>query len=62
MCIRDSNMVTTFAAIGILMNISRSSAEDRVKVERMKINAVIDLRRWNRGRRVSGPIGPARTR
>lgn len=57
-----SNMVTTMAGIGILLNISRSTAEDQVKEERRKFNAFVDLRRRDRGRRVSGPIGPARTR
>jgi len=58
-----SNMVTTLAAIGILMNISRStSVGDEKKEERRPFSAIVDLRRRDRGRRVSRPVRPAGTR
>ena len=48
-----SNLLVTLAAIGILINISRLS--EKKKSEKGKLfNAVINLRRLNRGRRVSG--------
>jgi cell division protein FtsW len=48
-----SSLLVTLAAIGILINISRLS--EKKKSERGKLfNAVIDLRRRNRRRRVSG--------
>jgi cell division protein FtsW len=48
-----SSLVVTLAAIGILINISRLS--EKKKSEKGKLfNAVIDLRRRNRRRRVSG--------
>ena len=48
-----SNLLVTLAAIGILINISRLS--EKKKSEKGKLfNAVINLRRRNRGRRVSG--------
>ena len=47
-----SNLVVSLAAIGIMLNISRLSA--RKKEENGKlVDAVVDLRRWNRRRRVS---------
>jgi cell division protein FtsW len=48
-----SSLIVSLAAIGILLNISRLST--RKKEENGKLfDAVVDLRRWNRRRRVSG--------
>jgi cell division protein FtsW len=48
-----SSLIFSLAAIGILLNISRLST--RKKEENGKLfDAVVDLRRWNRRRRVSG--------
>jgi cell division protein FtsW len=46
-----SNLVVSLAAIGILMNISRLSTQDREGEERT-FSAVVDLRRGDRRRRV----------
>jgi cell division protein FtsW len=48
-----SNLIVTLAAVGILFNISRLS-ESRKAEEGKLINAVVDLRRRDRRRRVSG--------
>jgi cell division protein FtsW len=48
-----SNLTVTLAAVGIIFNISRLS-ESRKAEEGKSINAVIDLRRRNRRRRLSG--------
>ncbi len=49
-----SNLVVSLAAVGILLNISRKSAQHTEETER-SFSAVIDLRRRDRGRRVSRP-------
>ncbi|HEX7974824.1 MAG TPA: FtsW/RodA/SpoVE family cell cycle protein, partial [Anaerolineales bacterium] len=51
-----SNLLVSFAAVGILMNISRSSAQIR-KEEGRLFSAVVDLRRRDRRRSVSGARG-----
>ena len=49
-----SNLVVSLVSIGIILNISRLSV--RKKEEDVKLfDAVVDLRRWNRRRRVSSP-------
>jgi cell division protein FtsW len=55
-----SNLLVSLAAIGILMSISRHSAREREE-ERKAFDAVIDLRRRDWRRRVSGPGGPGST-
>ncbi len=47
-----SNLVSSLAAIGILLNISRQRGEIRDDEEGRSYRAVVDLRRWNRRRRV----------
>ena len=49
-----SNLVVSLTGMGILMNISRQSAQKREEVW-SKFGAVVDLRRWDRRRRVSRP-------
>ena len=49
-----SNLVVSLMGMGILMNISRQSAQKREEVW-SKFGAVVDLRRWDRRRRVSRP-------
>lgn len=46
-----SNLVVSLVAIGILMNISRMSVKTIAEKERVT-DAVVDLRRWDRRRRV----------
>jgi cell division protein FtsW len=53
-----SNMVSTLAAIGILMNVARSSAREPDASDGRAFGAVVDLRRRDRRRRVSRPGGP----
>ncbi|HTP03297.1 MAG TPA: putative peptidoglycan glycosyltransferase FtsW [Anaerolineales bacterium] len=52
-----SNLVSSLAAIGILLNISRQRGEivDEEHEERRSYSAAVDMRRWNRRRRVSRP-------
>ncbi len=47
-----SNLVVSLAAIGIILNVSRLSARKKEENGRL-LDAVIDLRRWDRRRRVS---------
>ncbi len=47
-----SNLLVSLSAIGILLNVSRTSEKTKEESGR-SFNAVIDLRRWNRGRGVS---------
>lgn len=55
-----SNMLVSLAAVGIIMNVSRSSVQAREKVQREPfLNALINLRRGNRRRRVSRPRRPS---
>ena len=58
-----SNLVSTLAAIGIILNISRQSGEGVKKEENdwRSFGAVVDLRRGNRRRSVSRPRRARRT-
>lgn len=57
-----SNMVTTLAALGILINISRSALGEPEAEERKTFGAIIDLRRRDRRRRIPRNRRPAGTR
>ncbi|MCC6146165.1 MAG: cell division protein FtsW [Anaerolineaceae bacterium] len=57
-----SNMVTTLAALGVLINISRSTSLEPESNERKAFSAIVDLRRRDRGRRISRSDRPASTR
>lgn len=48
-----SSLIATFTAIGILLSISRLSMQER-QAEGRSYSAVVDLRRWDRRRRVPG--------
>jgi cell division protein FtsW len=50
-----SNLVASLAAIGILLNISRQRGETNNDEEWREYSAAVDLRRWNRRRRVPRP-------
>ena len=50
-----SNLVSSLAAIGILLNISRQRGEATNEEDWRSYSAAVDLRRWNRRRRVSRP-------
>ena len=54
-----SSLVTTFAAIGILMGISRYSKLEVAASERSTSHAVVNLRRGDRRRSVSRPVDPS---
>ena len=56
-----SNMVTSLAAIGIVMNVARTSRKKEFD-EGRNLSAVVDLRRRDGGRRVSRSIRPANPR
>jgi cell division protein FtsW len=59
-----SNLVVMMVSMGILLNISRQVEQTEVKEERT-FDAIVDLRRWDRRRRVSRPVraaSPARRR
>src|SRR4030066_563040 len=51
-----SNLMVVFASIGILLNISRMSEKSKQDEEK-GLNAVVNLRRGDRRRRVSSPVG-----
>jgi cell division protein FtsW len=53
-----STMVVTLAAVGIIMNIARQSTEIE-STEGRSFSAVVNLRRWDRRRRVSRSRRPA---
>lgn len=53
-----SNLVVSLAAIGIMLNVSRQAIHSDVENGRL-FGAVIDLRRWDRRRRVPRPRRPA---
>jgi cell division protein FtsW len=53
-----SNMVVTLSAVGIIMNVARQSTE-KESSEGRSFSAVVDLRRWDRRRRVSRSRRPA---
>jgi cell division protein FtsW len=48
-----SNLVASLAAVGILLNISRQHGETNNEDEWRNYSAAVDLRRWDRRRRVS---------
>ena len=50
-----SNLVATLSAIGIIMNISRQRGEAVNEDEWRSYSASVDLRGWNRRRRISRP-------
>ncbi len=50
-----SNLVSSLAAIGILLNISRQRGVVNNEEEWRSYSAAVDLRRWHRRRRVSRP-------
>ena len=50
-----SNLVSSLAAIGILLNISRQRGAGTNEEEWRSYSAAVDLRRWNRRRRVPRP-------
>ena len=56
-----SSLVTTMAAIGILLNISRQGLTAKAETEGGTYGAVIDLRRGDRRRSISRPSRPAGT-
>lgn len=56
-----SSLVVTMAAVGIIMSVARQT-EDSQSSEGRTFSAVVDLRRWDRGRRVSRPRRPAGSR
>ncbi len=56
-----SNLTASLAAIGIIMNVARSSSEREISEEKT-FSAVVDLRRRDRGRRVSRSRRPAGSR
>jgi len=57
-----SSLVTTLAAIGILMNVARNSKLEVVASERSTPHAVVNLRRGDRRRSVSRPVDPSGNR
>jgi cell division protein FtsW len=52
-----SNLLVVMASVGILLNISRVSEKTKVNEEK-GFNAVVNLRRGDRRRRVSRPVSP----
>jgi cell division protein FtsW len=53
-----SNLVISMAAVGIILSVSRQSVKKQDQ-EASLFNAVVNLRRWDRRRRVSGAGRPA---
>ena len=51
-----SNLVCSLVAVGIILNVARCSVEQKT-TEGRSFGAVVDLRRWDRRRRVSRPRG-----
>jgi cell division protein FtsW len=52
-----SNLLVIMASVGIILNVSRMSEKTKQHEEK-GINAVVNLRRGDRRRRVSSPVGP----
>ena len=51
-----SNLIASLSAIGILLNISRQHGDGSVPEEEWRpYSAIVDLRRWDRRRRISRP-------
>ncbi len=57
-----SSLITTLAAIGILLGIARDSKLNKSVSERSTPHAVVDLRRGDRRRSVPRPVRPASSR
>jgi cell division protein FtsW len=56
-----SNLISIMIAIGVLMNVARSSENEPSESIGRSYRAVVDLRRGNRRRRVSRPVGSEET-
>jgi cell division protein FtsW len=56
-----SNLVTSLASIGIIMNVSRTSRKREID-EGRSLSAVVDMRRRDGGRRVPRSVRPSNTR
>lgn len=52
-----SNLMVVMSAVGIILNVSRMSEKSKLHEEK-GLNAVVNLRRGDRRRRVSSPVGP----
>ncbi len=52
-----SNLMVVLASVGIILNISRMSEKPKPREEKGS-NAVVNLRRGDRRRRISSPVGP----
>ena len=52
-----SNLMVMMASVGIILNISRMAEKSKEREEK-GLNAVVNLRRGDRRRRVSRPVGP----
>jgi cell division protein FtsW len=52
-----SSLMVVMASVGIMLNVSRMS-EKSIQREEKGLNAVVNLRRGDRRRRVSRPVGP----
>ncbi|MGE5123624.1 MAG: FtsW/RodA/SpoVE family cell cycle protein [Acidobacteriaceae bacterium] len=52
-----SNLMVVMASVGIILSVSRMSEKSRQNEEK-GLNAVVNLRRGDRRRRVSRPVGP----
>jgi len=52
-----SNLMVMMASVGIILNISRMSEKSKLHEEK-GLNAVVNLRRGDRRRRVPSPVGP----
>ncbi len=52
-----SNLMVVMASVGIILNVSRMSEKSKLHEDK-GINAVVNLRRGDRRRRVSSPVGP----
>jgi cell division protein FtsW len=55
-----SSLMVVMASVGIMLNVSRMS-EKSIQREEKGLNAVVNLRRGDRRRRVSRPVGPQAT-
>ncbi len=60
--IGGSNLVSTMAGLGIVLNISRLSERKQIEESRRNFGAIVDLRRWDRWRRLSRPSRSRRAR
>ncbi len=53
--IGGSNLVTSMAALGIVLNVSRLSERKQIEESRRNFGAIVNLRRWDWRRRLSRP-------